>query len=232
MLRIEAMKIVLKENIEDLGKRGDIVEVAAGYARNYLLPRKLAIRVTPANVKMIELEQKALKKKLTQEAISYQSVVDRINQATLSFKRKAGEKDVIFGSVSVTDIKEALDNLGFEIEKKRVLLEEPIKRLGNYTVPIKVFHEKQAELRIEVKKEGEEEKDTVSEERKEEQEAEGKKSVGEKKEGPPESEPVGKEAEQEAKERKPAGQEELGPEDEKTGLEEETEEKEEKKESE
>ncbi len=166
------MKIILKENIENIGKRGDIVDVAAGYARNYLIPRKLAIVVTPANVKMIEMEQKALKKKLAQETVSYQNIFDRINQTSISFERKAGEKDVIFGSVSTTDIKETLDKLGLEIEKRKILLGEPIKRLGNYTIPIKVFHEQQAELRIEVKKEGGEETEKMGIEKEEKKEIE------------------------------------------------------------
>ena len=111
------MKIILKENIENLGKRGDIIDVAAGYGRNYLIPRKLAVQVTSANMKMVELEQKALQKKLELEVESFQPVIDQLNQASLSFERKAGDKDVIFGSVSVTDIKEALDKLGMEVEK-------------------------------------------------------------------------------------------------------------------
>ena len=151
------MKIILKENIENLGKRGDIIDVAAGYGRNYLIPRKLAVQVTPANMKMVEMEQKALRKKLEQEVQSFQTVIDQLNQTFLAFERKAGDKDVIFGSVSTTDIKEALDKLGIEVEKKRILLAEPIKRLGNYTVAIKVFHDEQAEIKIEVKKEGAEE---------------------------------------------------------------------------
>jgi large subunit ribosomal protein L9 len=157
------MKIILKENIENLGKRGDIIEVAAGYGRNYLIPRKLAVQVTSANMKMVGLEQKALRKKLEQEVESFQSVIDQLNQTSLSFERKAGDKDVIFGSVSVTDIKEALDKLGMEVEKKRILLAEPIKRLGNYTVAIKVFHDEQAEIKIEVKKEGAEEEEKMEE---------------------------------------------------------------------
>lgn len=162
------MKIILKENIENLGKRGDIIDVAAGYGRNYLIPRKLAVQVTPANMKMVGMEQKALRKKLEQEVISFQTVIDQLNQTSLSFERKAGDKDVIFGSVSTTDIKEALDKLGMEVEKKRILLAEPIKRLGNYTVAIKVFHDEQAEIKIEVKKEGagdEEKIPVVSEEK-------------------------------------------------------------------
>jgi len=166
------MKIILKESIENLGKRGDIIEVAAGYGRNYLIPRRLALEVTPSNRKMIELEQKALRKKLEKEVESYQGLVDKLSQAALVFERKAGDKDVIFGSVSIADIKEGLDKLGFDIEKKRIVMDEPIKRLGNYAVPIKLFHDERAEIKIEVKKEGEveaeEKKDIVSEEKKEE----------------------------------------------------------------
>jgi len=176
------MKIILKDNIENLGKRGDIIDVAAGYGRNYLVPRKLALEVTPSNMKMVEMEQKALRKKLEREVKSYQSVIDQLNQASLSFERKAGDKDVIFGSVSTADIKEALDKLGIEVEKKKILLAEPIKRLGNYAVPVKVFHDERAEIKIEVKKEGaedEEKRPGVSEEKaveeKEDLKAEDKK---------------------------------------------------------
>jgi len=188
------MKIILKENIENLGKRGDIIEVAAGYGRNYLIPRKLALEVTPSNRKMIELEQRALRKKFEKEVESYQGLVDKLNQAVLIFERKAGDKDIIFGSVSVTDIKEGLDKLGFDIEKKRIGLDEPIKRLGNYTVPIKVFHDERAEIKIEVKKEGgveaKEEKEIASEEKKEKvTQEEGERAR------PEEEEPVQKEEE-------------------------------------
>lgn len=167
------MKIILKENIENLGRRGDIIDVAPGYGRNYLIPRKMALEVTPSNMKMVELEQKALRKKLEREVQSYQGEMEKLNQVSLSFERKTGDKDVIFGSVSTADIKEALDKLGIELEKKKILLEEPIKRLGNYTVPIKVFHDERAEIKIEVKKEGAELE-------------EGKPDVSEKKEKIPE----------------------------------------------
>jgi len=189
------MKIILKENIENLGKRGDIIDVAPGYGRNYLIPRKLALQVTPSNLKMVKMKQKALRKKLEQEVQSFQSVIDQLNQTFLSFRRKAGDKDVIFGSVSTTDIKEALEKLGMEVEKKRILLAEPIKRLGNYTVPIKVFHDERAEIKIEVKKEGaeyEEKKPAVSEEKISE-EKEGLKAEDEKEERPAEPEQEKKE---------------------------------------
>ncbi len=148
------MKVILKDNIEYLGKKGDIVKVAPGYGRNYLLPKKLALKVTATNMKMIEMVQKSLRKGLEKEMKVYLSLIEKLNAVALIFTRKAGEKDAIFGSVSVTDIREALVELGFDIEKKKILLDEPIKRLGNYTVPIKVFHDDRAEIKLEVAREG------------------------------------------------------------------------------
>jgi large subunit ribosomal protein L9 len=184
------MKIILKENIENLGKRGDVIDVADGYGRNYLIPRKLALQVTPSNMKMVEMEQKALRKKLEQEVQSFQGLIEQLGQTSLTFERKAGDKDVIFGSVSATDIKEALEKQGIEIEKKKILLAEPIKRLGNYTVTVKVFHDERADVKVEVKKEGAEEEEKepaaseekASEEKREEtpqDEAEVKKDTAE-----------------------------------------------------
>jgi len=147
------MKIILKLDVENVGRKGDIVNVSAGFGRNYLLPKKLALEVTPSNVKMIDIERQALKKKVEKERQSYQDVIRRLNELTLTFTRKSGEKDMIFGSVSASDIKDALDKQGFEIEKKKIALDEPIKRLGNYTVPVKVFHDDKASLRVEVRKE-------------------------------------------------------------------------------
>lgn len=149
------MRVILRDNIENLGKKGDIVNVAPGYGRNYLIPKKMAIEVTSSNMKMIAIEQKALQKGFEKEKASYQELIDRLNAVTLSFVRKASEKDVIFGSVSSTDIRDALVAQGFEVEKRKIMLDEPIKRLGNYTVPIKIFHEERAEVRLEVLKEGE-----------------------------------------------------------------------------
>ncbi len=159
------MRIILKQDVENLGRKGDIVNVAPGYGRNYLIPNKLAIEVTPSNMKMINIEQKALKKALEKERASYQELIEKLNQVTITFRRKTGEKDVIFGSVSASDIKEALHELGYEVDKKKILLDDHIKRLGNYTVPIKIFHEEKAEVKVEVVKEGEE---GIEEEAKEE----------------------------------------------------------------
>lgn len=148
------MRVILKQDIEKLGRRGDIVNVAPGFGRNYLIPKKLALEVTPSNMKMIEIERQALKKKAEAERLSFQALIQRLNQTSLTFVRRAGEKDVIFGSVSATDIKESLDKLGFDIDKKKILLEEPIKRLGNFSIPVKVYQDDRAEVKIQVLKEG------------------------------------------------------------------------------
>ena len=147
------MKVILKQDVEKLGRRGDVVNVAPGFGRNYLLPRKMAIAVTPTNIKMIEIERQALKKKLEIERKSFQSLTQKLNQVSLTFTRRAGEKDVIFGSVSSGDVKEALDGLGYDIDKKKILLDEPIKRLGNFSVPIKISHDDRAEIKVVVARE-------------------------------------------------------------------------------
>jgi large subunit ribosomal protein L9 len=147
------MKVILKQDVENVGRKGDTLNVAPGFGRNFLIPRKLALEVTASNMRMIELERKALKKKVEQERVSYKGLIERLDQVTLSFARKAGEKDHIFGSVSAGDIKDALDKLGFEIDKKKIALVEPLKRLGNYTIAIKVFHDDKAEIKVAVVKE-------------------------------------------------------------------------------
>lgn len=188
------MKVILKQDVENVGRKGDIVNVAPGYGRNYLIPKKIALEVTPSNMKMIEIEQQALKKAVEKERASYQDMIEKLDGTTLSFRRKTGEKDIIFGSVSSSDVKDALHELGFEIDRKKILLDEPIKRLGNYTVPIKIFHEDRAEVKVEVVKEGEEipgmaEEEKAAEEKpeeevetKEESEKEEREAAGEEKE--------------------------------------------------
>lgn len=147
------MKVILKQDVEKLGRRGDVVSVAPGYGRNYLIPRKMALAVTPTNMKSIEIERQALKKKLEAERKTFQSLVEKLNQVTLTFPRRAGDKDVIFGSVSSGDIRDGLAELGFDIDKKKILLDEPIKRLGNFAVPIKVSLDDRAEVKIVVARE-------------------------------------------------------------------------------
>jgi large subunit ribosomal protein L9 len=147
------MKVILKQDVEKLGRRGDVVNVAPGHGRNYLIPRKMALEVTPTNIKTIEIERAALKKKVEAERKTFQSLVEKLNQVSLTFTRRAGDKDVIFGSVSAGDVKEALDAKGYDIDKKKILLDEPIKRLGNFTVPVKVSSDDRAEVKIVVARE-------------------------------------------------------------------------------
>ncbi|MCX6571859.1 MAG: 50S ribosomal protein L9 [Candidatus Aminicenantes bacterium] len=147
------MKVILKQDVEKLGRRGDVINVAPGFGRNYLIPRKMALAVTPTNIKMVEIERQALKKKVEVERKSFQSLTQKLNQVSLTFTRRAGEKDIIFGSVSSGDVKEALDGLGYDIDKKKILLDEPIKRLGNFSVPIKISHDDRAEIKVVVARE-------------------------------------------------------------------------------
>lgn len=144
------MKVILKQDVENVGRKGDVVNVAPGYGRNYLLPRNLALEVTASNLKMIEIERAALKKKAEQERASFQETIQKLNQVTLSFTRKTTEKDHIFGSVTAADIKEALDAQGFAVDKKRIVLPEPIKQLGSHKVTIKVYHDDKAEIQVDV----------------------------------------------------------------------------------
>jgi large subunit ribosomal protein L9 len=147
------MKVILKQDVEKLGRRGDVVNVAPGFGRNYLIPRKMALAVTATNMKTIEIERQALKKKLEAERKTFQTLVEKLNQVTLTFTRRAGEKDVIFGSVSSGDIRDALAELGHEVDKKKILLDEPIKRLGNFAVPVKISLDDRAEVKIVVARE-------------------------------------------------------------------------------
>ncbi len=149
------MKVLLKQDVEKLGRKGEVVNVAAGYGRNYLIPRRLAVEVTPENEKLIEMERKALLKKIEKEKLSAQELINRLNEVRLTFRRKAGEKDMIFGSVSAADIKEELEKMGFVVDKKKILLEEPIRRLGHYTIAVKVYQEEKANIHVEVVREEE-----------------------------------------------------------------------------
>ena len=218
------MKVILKQDVENLGSKGDIVDVAPGFGRNYLIPKKIALEVTSSNMKMIEIERRALKKRLEKERQSFEGLIQKLNQVALTFKRKSGEKDMIFGSVSSSDIKDALHELGFEIDKKKILLEEPIKRLGNYSVPIKIFHEDRAEIKVEVlmpdeEIEEEKEKEGIPEEKMEE--------AVEEREEPEEEQKKGEELPEEKKEEKAETPEEQLKEDETESRESEEEKKEE-----
>lgn len=147
------MQIILQEDIEKLGHRGDIVTVKPGYARNFLLPRKLAIEATAGNMKALERIRASLAKKTATELDAAQKQAALLNGASLRFTRKTGENDQLFGSVTTADVAEGLALQGFHIDKRQVQLREPIKVLGEYTVTIKVFRDITAEVKVTVEKE-------------------------------------------------------------------------------
>ncbi|HKW57650.1 MAG TPA: 50S ribosomal protein L9 [Candidatus Acidoferrum sp.] len=147
------MQIILQEDIEKLGHRGDVVTVKPGYARNYLLPRKLAIEASTGNMKALERIRTALAKKTATELDAAQKQAELLNVVGLKFTRKTGENDQMFGSVTTADIAEGLAKEGFKIDKRQVQLPEAIKALGEYTVTIKVFRDVTAPVRVNVEKE-------------------------------------------------------------------------------
>jgi large subunit ribosomal protein L9 len=148
-------KVLLREDVDDLGARGEIVRVRAGYARNYLLPRNLAVEATAGNVKGIESERAALLKKEAKERASAEAQSQQMGSLDLEFKRKAGEQGALYGSVTSMDIAEALRERGYEIDRHRIHLREPLKRLGEYMVPVRLHREVTIDLKIRVASEGE-----------------------------------------------------------------------------
>ena len=148
-------KVLLREDVDDLGARGEIVRVRAGYARNYLLPRNLAVEATAGNVKGIEQERAALLKKEAKERSAAEGQSEQMKSLVLEFKRKAGEQGALYGSVTSMDVAEALHQRGYEIDRHRIHLREPLKRLGDFTVPVRLHREVTIELQVKVVPEGE-----------------------------------------------------------------------------
>lgn len=148
-------KILLRQDVDDLGARGEIVRVRAGYARNYLLPHKLAVEATANNVKQIEQERAALLKKEANERATAEGQAEQINKLVLEFKRKSGEQGALYGSVTSMDIADELKERGYEIDRHRLHLREPIKRLGEFTVPLRLHRDVSIDLQVKVVPEGE-----------------------------------------------------------------------------
>jgi large subunit ribosomal protein L9 len=147
-------KILLRQDVDDLGARGEIVRVRAGYARNYLLPRKLAVEATASNVKGIERERASLLKKEATERATAEGQGEQVRALVLEFKRKAGEQGALYGSVTSMDIAESLKERGYEIDRHRIHLREPIKRLGEFAVPLRLHREVTIDLQVKVVSEG------------------------------------------------------------------------------
>lgn len=152
------MKVILNENVINVGKLGDMVEVKAGFARNYLLPRRLALQPTKHNVDILKFKKIKAAKKLEQEKLSAAELKKKLEELTITIKKKAGETDTLFGSVTAMEIESKLTELGISIERKKFHLEEPIKKLGNYVCKIRLVEDIEADLKIEVTRdtEGEE----------------------------------------------------------------------------
>jgi large subunit ribosomal protein L9 len=148
------MKVILNEDVEKVGHRGDVVTVKPGYARNFLLPRKIAIEATTGNMKALERIRTSLAKKTATELDAAQKQSTLLNGVSVNFKRKTGENDQMFGSVTSADIADGLTAQGFKIEKRQVQLADPIKALGEYAVTIKVFRDVTSEIKVHVEKEG------------------------------------------------------------------------------
>ncbi|MFZ6017211.1 MAG: 50S ribosomal protein L9 [Nitrospirota bacterium] len=144
------MQVILKDNVRNLGEMGQIVNVAKGYARNFLIPRGLAVEADTKNIKSLEHEKRIIQEKARKMKDSAQDIAGRISAMTLTIKARAGEEEKLFGSITTMDIAETLQKEGIEIDRKKISLEEPIKRLGFYTVNIKVHPQVSAHLNIQV----------------------------------------------------------------------------------
>ena len=146
--------VLLREDVEHLGARGEIVKVRAGYARNYLLPRKLAVEATASNVKQIEQERAALLRREAKERATAEEQAKQMGTFSLNFERKVGQHGMLYGSVTSMDIAEALKERGYEIDRRRIALREPIKETGEFTVTVRLHREVTLEVPVIVTGEG------------------------------------------------------------------------------
>jgi large subunit ribosomal protein L9 len=147
------MEVILREEIDNLGRRGDVVKVAAGYARNYLLPKRLAVAANDSNKKIVEQEKQAYLRRESKEIGDANDLAKMMATVEVTFAQKAGENDQLFGSVTSQDIAAALDKAGYTIDRRKVVLAEPIKALGDYKVTVKLHREVTVELPVHVIKE-------------------------------------------------------------------------------
>lgn len=146
----KTMELILREEVPHLGRRGDVVQVKSGYGRNYLLPRKLAVPVTEGNRKAVEQQKAAALKREAKEQADAAQLGTMLAKTTLSFARKAGETGVLFGSVTSLDVAEALQKHGFQIDHRKVLLESPLKQLGEFEVPVRLHKDVTVSVPVQV----------------------------------------------------------------------------------
>ena len=148
------MEIILREHVEHLGERGEIVKVADGYARNYLLPRKLALLATPGNRKHVERERKITEAREAQEKGQAEGLAARLAEVDITIARRVGDTGQLYGSVTAADIVEVLKAKGFEVDRRKLILPEPIKAIGDHDVPLKLHRQVAVPLKVHVVKEG------------------------------------------------------------------------------
>lgn len=147
------MEVILKEDVPKLGSRGDVVKVAEGYGRNYLLPKKLAIEASAANKKVIEQMKAAAVRRQQHEKADAEALAKQFEGVTITFQRRAGEHDQLFGSVTTSELAEALAKKGFELDRRKIELDQPIKTIGEFTVPIRLHREVIVKIKAIVEKE-------------------------------------------------------------------------------
>ena len=148
------MEVILRDHVEKLGKRGEIVKVSDGYARNYLLPRKLALPATEGNRKHVERERKIMETREAEEKSQAEAIASRLATIDITIARRVGDTEQLYGSVTATDIAEFLKTKGFEIDRRKLILPEPIKTIGEHDVPLKLHREVTAPLKVKVVREG------------------------------------------------------------------------------
>ncbi|HEX6905052.1 MAG TPA: 50S ribosomal protein L9 [Terriglobales bacterium] len=151
------MEVILKEDVQKLGSRGDVVKVADGYGRNYLLPRKLAIEATKANRAVIEQMKAAAVRRSAREKADAEALSTQFNNLSLSFRRRSGEHDQLFGSVTSGDLAAEMEKKGFNVDRRKIQLHEPLKSLGEFTIPVKLHKDVTAHVRVVIEKEATEE---------------------------------------------------------------------------
>ena len=144
------MEVILREHVEHLGARGDVVKVTPGYARNYLLPRKLALAVTENNKRQIDREKKLAEARDMEEKSAAEAVAARLGALDIEIARRTGENDALYGSVTSADIAQALKDKGFEVDKRKIQMSEPLKALGESTIPVKIHREVVAQVKVKV----------------------------------------------------------------------------------
>jgi large subunit ribosomal protein L9 len=147
------MKIILRQDYENLGKAGEVVNVKPGFARNFLLPRKIAYPARPNYLRMLEEEKRQKQQRQRKEKKQAEALAEKLNNVSLTISASVGEEDKMFGSVTTQDIAAALIEQGYEIDRRKIVLEEPIKALGIYSVPVKLYPEVEANLKVWVVKE-------------------------------------------------------------------------------